>query len=100
RAEPRSEPHRRLAARLVTTHAASLEVRGGHFDVGRKLCFEFAVRAAPAHEADDSLPPFPHRAGHSLPPCAGARTRPITAASRSQFDVSSTSCFCPARVME
>src|SRR5688572_26483108 len=47
-----------------------------------------------------TFPPFTGRPVYFVGACESASARPITAASRFQFDVSSASCLRPARVIE
>ena len=68
-----------------------LEMRG-------QLLVELAVQPGARDESADARDDRVHEALHWLD-LPSASTRPITAASRSQFSVSATSCFSPALVM-
>ena len=88
----------RFMPRVGVRQAAAAAFVDEQLQMRGQLFVELAVQPVSSHHrpraGPDRAEPCLHRSGPPL-----ASTRPITAASLSQFSVSATSCFSPARVM-
>ena len=95
-----AEPEQRLTPRLGRRQAVPAAFVDQQLEMRGQLFVELAVQPLvprPPPTAATTIDAQP--AASSVGPPSLARTRPITAASRSQFSVSATSCFSPALVM-
>ena len=95
-----AEPPERDAARFVRRQPAAACLVHEQLEMGCQLFVELSIDAPPQHRRDQARAERPETgpgAHSSGPPLAS--TRPMTAARRSQYSVSTTSWRSPARVM-
>ena len=87
-----------VAPRVRFGQPAPTGLIGQQLEVRGQFIVELPIEPVPADERSQARPEQAEEGGHDSAP-GSASTRPIMAATRSQFSVSAASCFSPALVM-
>ena len=93
-----AEFQERLAPRLGRGEPAPAELVRQQLEMRRQLFVELAIQPVPRDDRSQPRPQQGEQRGHCPDP-PSASTRPITAATRSQFSVAAASCVSPGLVI-